>query len=378
MMHRAHLAASFLGFLFTLGGCGAKEKFDPVQGAPPPAKVEEIQDVNTIEVDHPERFPIATATEYSEDRELNATGVVSPDVSRTIPVVSLASGRVVGIFARLGDDVKKGQLLIAIQSADLSTAFSDYSKAQADEQLSKTQLEREQLLYNRGAIAMKELEVAQDTEQKAKVDLQNAAEHIRILGADVGHPAAVVNVYAPVSGTIVEQNVTQSAGVKTLDNSPNLFTIADLSRVWILCDVYENDLPSVKLGDRADVRLTAYPNRVLHARVGNIGRVLDPNTRTVKVRLEMQNPGLMAAGMFVTAIFHGQRKELVAAVPVTAILHLHDQDWVFTPLSDGKFRRVHVASGNRTGDGMQEVIRGIAPGQQVVKNALQLSTASEQ
>src|SRR5262249_25274607 len=157
-------------------------------------------------------------------------GVVNPDVSRNVPVVSLASGRVVDLRARLGDEVAKGQLLMRIQSADVSGAYSDYRKAVAGEMLARTQLDRAQVLYDRAAIARNDLEVAQDTEDKALVDVETTAEHLRVLGLDTTHPpTGIVEIHAPVSGVITEQNVTPAAGVKTLDNSPNLFTISDLS-----------------------------------------------------------------------------------------------------------------------------------------------------
>ena len=367
-----------LAVLSTFAACESKQVFDPAAGAPPPAKIDEVPDVNVIQVNHPDQFPLTAAVEYRERPTLNVTGVVSADVSRTIPVVSLVSGRVIGLYAHLGDDVKKGQLLMRIQSSDLASAFSDYGKAKADEQLARAQQERAQLLYERGAIARKDMEIAQDAEQKAQVDLRTTAEHLRIVGGDLDRPSPVVDIRAPASGTVVEQNVTDSSGVKTLDNSPNLFTIADLSRVWILCDVYENQLPFVKLGDTADVKLNSYPDRTFHARVSNIGRVLDPNTRTAKVRLDLANPGIMRAGMFATAIFFGANKDPVAAVPATAVLHLHDRDWVYLPLSPGKFRRTEVRSGGTTSDGMQIVATGLNAGQQVVRNALQLSSASGQ
>jgi membrane fusion protein, heavy metal efflux system len=199
-----------------------------------------------------------------------------------------------------------------------------------------------------------------------------------VLGVDVDHPATTVDIVAPVSGVIVEQNVTAAAGVKTLDNSPNLFTIADLSRVWIVCDVYENDMANVRLGEYAEVHLNAYPGWVLQARVGNIGPTLDPNIRTAKVRLEVENPGLMRLGMFVTATFHGQQKETRALVPASAVLHLHDRDWVYVPAGGNAFRRVEVTGGRTIAPNMQEIVSGIAPGDRVVSNALVLQNTAEQ
>ena len=361
-----------------LAGCGAKGgEPDPKAGAPPPAQVEQEPSSDLVKVDHPDQFAIVTAAARSVAPELNVTGVVNVDVSRNVPVISLASGRVVEIRAKLGDTVTKGQLLMRVQSSDISGAFADYRHAVADEVLAHAQLDRAQLLFDKGAIAQKEVEVAQDAEAKAKIDVETAQEHLRVLGADLHQPTAVVDITAPISGVIVEQNVTNAAGVKTLDNSPNLFTIADLSSVWIMCDVYENDLANVRLGEPADIRLNAYPDRVFKGRIDNIGPILDPNIRAAKVRLQVQNPGIMRLGMFVTATFHGQNKQVRAVVPASAVLHLHDRDWVYMPNGDNTFRRVGVVGGAMVPPNLQEVT-GINPGDRVVANALVLQNTAEQ
>ncbi len=368
------------GLLFILGlffaGCG-QSKGDPKAEAPPSPKVEHEGDVNVVHVDHPEQFPLATAVGHVATSQLVATGAVSPDISRTAPVISIATGRVVEIHARLGDTVKKGQLLLRVQSADMSGAFADYRKAVADEKLARTQLERSQLLYEKGAVSLNELQVAQDAEDKAKVDVENTTERIRVLGGDINHPAAIVEIRAPASGVITDQQVTSAAGVAGL-SSPNPFTISDLSHVWILCDVYENDLAHVHVGETTEVRLNAYPDKVFTGRISNVGPVLDPSLRTAKVRIEVPNPGLMRIGMFVTATLHGQKKETRAAIPATAILHLHDRDWVYVPTGGNKFRRVEVATGGNLPNKMQEIVSGIRPGQQVVSNALVLQNTVEQ
>ena len=310
--------------------------------------------------------------------ELNVTGVVAADVSRNIPVVTLATGRVVQVFARLGDTVTKGQLLMKVQSADIAGAYSDYEQALADETLAKAQLDRSKVLFEKGAIAQKELEVAQDAETKAQVTVKTTLEHLRVLGADPDHPSPIVEVHAPVSGVITDQQVTTAAGVQGL-SSPNPFTISDLSRIWILCDVYENDLAQVHLGEYADVRLNAYPNQVFRGRIGNISPVLDSNLRTAKVRLEMPNPGQMRLGMFATATFHGLTKQTHATVPASAVLHLHDRDWVYVPAEGAQFRRVEVTGGRMLPGNLQEIVSdSLHPGQKVVSNALVLQATTEQ
>ena len=163
----------------------------------------------------------------------------------------------------------------------------------------------------------------------------------------------------------------------SLSGSATAFTIADLSQVWVVCDVYENDIPKLQLGQEASIRLSGYPDRPLKGRVSDIGPILDPNLRTAKVRIQVVNPGFLKLGMFATATFTSRTKETHAAVPADAVLHLHDRDWVFVPAGDSHFRRVEVHSGTMLAGNKQEILAGISPGQQVVSNVLQLEATME-
>ena len=352
-----------------ISGCKS-DKVDAASEAPPPAKVVQDFDANLFSVDHPENFPLAVAVEHRAPSKLAVTGTVNPDIARMVPVISLASGRIVGIYASLGDTVKKGQLLLKLRSDDISGGFANYQMAVADETLARAQYERSRELYKHGAIALNDLQVAQDTEDKAKVAVDTAAEHLRLLGSSTDHPSGIVDITAPISGVITDQEVTNAAGVQSLGTSP--FTISDLSTVWIVCDVYENDLSTVHTGDPAEITLNAYPGQVLNGRVDNILPILDPNLRTGKVRIEVRNPGFMKVGMFVTATFSGQKDEVNSAVPASAILHLHDRDWVYVPTPGKKFRRVGVVGGDALPNGMQEIKSGLQAAQQVVTNPLAL------
>jgi cobalt-zinc-cadmium efflux system membrane fusion protein len=353
-----------------LGGCS--KAHDEAAEAPPPANVVSAADPSLFTVEHPEQFPLAAATERSTTSELVVTGTVAPDIARNVPVVSLASGRIVSIHARLGDRIKKGQLLLRVQSSDVAGAFSDYRKAVYDERLARFQFERAKILYEKGAIAKSALETFENAEQDAQVVLETTAEHLHLLGLDKDHPMGIVNITAPVSGVITDQQVTNAAGVQALGTNP--FTISDLSNVWVVCDVYENDLPNVRLGDTAEISLNAYPGRIFKGRISNIGAILDPSIRTAKVRIEVQNPGIIRLGMFARATFRGQTREMHTIVPASAIMHMHDRDFVFVPAPDRKFRRLEVVSGGLLPDNMnlQEIKSGLEPGQQVVTNALVL------
>ena len=369
-------AALCLFLAFFLSGCSGG-KADPKAEAPPPATVEPDLDANNFKVDHPEQFPLVAAIEHKAAPALNVTGVVQPDINRAVPVISLAAGRVVEVKARLGDVVTKGQLLLRVRSNDVSGAYQTYLRAENEERLARIQLERAQTLYDKGAVAKSALEQAESAEQDTRVDLNAATEQLRTLGVDKDHPSGIVDITAPISGVITDQQVTNSSGVQGL-GSPNPFTISDLSYVWIVCDVYENDLDAVRVGEYADIHLSAYPSKALKGRVDNILPVLDPTLHTAKVRLEVPNPGMLRVGMFATATFYGKQAEMRAAVPAAAILHLHDREWVYTPVSAGHFKRLEVVTGNMLPGNLQEVVSGIKPGDQVVSNALVLQNTLEQ
>jgi cobalt-zinc-cadmium efflux system membrane fusion protein len=381
------------------------------RGADTPAvTVEAASDADLITVDHPDRFPLVPVTMREAHPELQLPGVVSADVSRSVPVTPLAAGHVVELRAHLGDTVKKGELLLIMQSPDAAQARADLQKAEAEAALARHSLDRAHTLSDHEALAAKDLEAAVTSDQKAQADLRAAQERLRLLGGDVesaslpaSSPASppasrsaasgaaslasssssssspLIALRAPVSGTIIEQNVAGGAGVKSQDSSPNLFTIADLSRVWVLCDVYENNLRQVRIGDRATIRLNADPDRSLTARVSNVSRVLDPATRTAKVRLELSNAdGLLRPGMFATVVFTSQQIEQRTVLPATAVVRLHDKDWVFVPDGASRFRRLEIRAGTVARNGVQQVLAGLHPGDRVVANALAISGASEQ
>lgn len=343
----------------------------PAAASKPPVTL----DPDVFTADHPELFKTAKAELRQLPTQVSANGVISPDVNRTIHLTSQGSGRVVDLKVKLGDAVKKGQPLLVISSPDLAGAFADYQKAKADEALSRKALDRAQMLYDRGAIAAKDLEIAQDTEDKAKVDLEAADHRLRILGGDPANPSPLIELKAPVDGTIVEQNVAGAEGIKSLDNSPNLFTIANLGQVWVVCDVFENDLGEVHLGDSAEIRLNAFPDRLLKGRVADISRVLDPNTRSAKVRIVLPNPdGSLRVGMFAVASFRSRKLTERIVVPATAVMRLHDKDWVFRKEGPDQFRKIAINADGLAPDGMQEIRAGVKPGDELVTNALEFST----
>jgi len=369
LIYRWAISAAILGLTLAVVSCSSDSKAQPTTA-------EITVDPTLYTVEHPELFKLSTVETRNLPTTLNANGTVTPDVNSTIHVTSQGSGRVVELKVRLGDFVNKGQLLLSIHSVDLAAAFSDYQKALADERLSKAALDRAQLLYSHGALAEKDLQIAQDTEEKAKVDVQTTEQHVRILGGDPAHPSAMIDLRAPASGTIVEQNISGFEGIKSLDNSPNLFTIADLTHVWVVCDVYENDLGEVSIGDSAEIRLNAYPDKIYRGQVADISRVLDPNTRSAKVRIVLPNEdGSLRPGMFAVATFRSRKLQPRIVIPTTAVMRLQDKDWAFRKENAKQFRRVEVHTGTGSSDGLQQIQDGVKTGDQIVTNALEFSSA---
>ncbi|HTA23849.1 MAG TPA: efflux RND transporter periplasmic adaptor subunit [Terriglobales bacterium] len=365
--------AAFLPLLFLL--LLAVACSDTTKAAP--TKAEVTIDPDLYNVDHPELFKLAKVEARDLPTVLSANGSVTPDVNRTIHVTSQGSGRVVDLRVKLGDAVTKGQPLLSIYSSDLAGAFSDYQKAVADERLAAKGLDRAQLLYSHGALSQKDLEVAQDTEDKAKVDVKNTEHRIRLLGGDPAHPDSVIELRSPIAGTIVEQNVAGFEGIKSLDNSPNLFVIADLSQVWVVCDVYENDLAEVSLGDPAEISLNAYPGKLYKGTVADISRVLDPNLRSAKVRIVLENSdGALRPNMYAVATFRSRKLQPHLVIPATAMMRLQDKDWVFRREDQNQFRKIEVHGIAATAEGFQELQDGaLKAGDQVVANALEFSSA---
>lgn len=355
-----------------LTSCKGVHAPDEAAEAPPQATVVAAAGGTvSVRVDHPEQFTLVPAAQHMAGSTLNVTGSVNPDISRTIPVISLANGRVLDVHVRLGDYVHKGQLLFEVQSSDISGAFGSYLKAVNDERLARAQFDRAKILYDKGATPKSQLEIAENGELDARTDLTAAEQQLRVLGVDKDKPSPTAKIYAPASGVIISQNVTNAAAAGvSLSGSSTAFTIADLSHVWVICDVYENDLQTVHVGETAEIHLSAYPDRTFAGTISDIGAVLDPSLRTAKVRIQVENPKMMMRiGMFATAVLHGQRQETVVTAPATAVLHLQDRDWVYKPAGGAQFRRVEVRGGPIVG-GEQEILSGLQPGEQIVAQAL--------
>jgi cobalt-zinc-cadmium efflux system membrane fusion protein len=371
------LSATLSLGLAALTGC--KKTSDSAAEAPQNLPVTTVN-ADQVKVDNPNRFPLVYASTKDVVSKLEVTGSVSPDISKELPVLSLANGRIVALHVELGDYVKKGQLVMDVQSPDVANAFSTYLQSVSNEHLAKVTLDRDKLLISKGAIPQSQVDAAVNGEEIAVAALNASEQQLKIYGVDKDHPSDTVHIYSPTSGVVVAQNVTNAAaaGITYAGNAGSL-TIADLSHVWVVVDVYENDLAQVHIGQHVDIRISAFPNQVFDGTISDIGATLDPSIRTAKVRIVVNNPhSELRIGMFATGTILGSNAASKTTVPADAILHLHDAAFVYRPTGrPGIFERVQVKTGETLPGNVVVIDGGIAAGQQIVANALDLQNTAD-
>jgi len=326
-------------------------------------------DPNLLYVPVARQVPLVAAAATVVQPTLTLPAVVMADVTRTVHVTAQVAGKVERIKAHLGDAVQRGQVLAIVSSPDLAAAYSDWEKAESDQRLTRRSLDRARLLLGHGAIPKRELDQAEDDAAKADAETRRAAARLQIIGGSTQRANPEVAVAAPISGTIIEQNTSYGEGVKTPDNTPSLFTIANLAEVWVVGSVYETNLAAIRVGDAAEVSLAAFPGRIWQGRISNLSSLMDPATRTLQARVVLPNPGgLLRPQMFGEIRVRSQQSRVATVVPTGAVVRLEDKDFVYVPDGPGRFRRVQVTAGPEAAGG--RIVEGLAVGQQVVRSAL--------
>lgn len=309
--------------------------------------------------------------------ELQTTGQVDFEQDRLAHVNPRIPGRVERVLADLGDDVRKGQELVIIDSVELGQAKADYLQAKADEELVRQNFEREQGLFAERISSEKEMLVAKAAHLEAVARLRNAEETLRLYGLSDDAvrsmsyergQASLLPVRAPLAGRVVEKHVTIG---ELVTPERNLFTIADLGHVWIWIDVYERDLGNVHLEDDVAVTVDAYTGEEFGGKVTYVSDRVDPDTRTVRARIDVENPGhRLRPGMFARVTLSdphsgSERAEPSLVVPTGAIQRDGEESVVFVPLGGNRFERRPVELGRATSE-FTEILSGLAAGDEVV------------
>lgn len=296
---------------------------------------------------------------------------VQADPANLVHVYPPAGGRLVEVSVHLGDHVRKGQTIAIEQSSDIAQARADYGHARSEFDKSNHALERAKLLFDHKVLSERELEQAQADYAEAKGELDRAAGHLHILGVPVQGTTNDVAMLAPRSGAVLDVNAAAGELSKSTDNANAIATIADLSRVWVVGDVYEKDLSVLNQGEPVQITLPAYPEKTLTGKLAVISEALDPQTRTLKVRVVLNNPGeKLKPEMFATIRVQRPVRDAIV-VPTSAVLHEGGDTSVMVRIHGDRYERRLVTVASISGDNAV-VTGGLNPGDVIVSEGAAL------
>jgi membrane fusion protein, heavy metal efflux system len=373
-----------------LAGCGKKDDTQSAAAAAPPPGEERLADgVVVIPTDSPKLKEIHVAEVQSASvpfEEVTSPGKIEANPNMMSRVALPLAGRVSSVLVKLGDAVKRGDPLLTLESPDSDAGVAAYLQGQAAITQAKANLNKAQADYDRAAdlfehnaVAKKDVLTAENALAQSKAALEQAQaaleqsdRKLRLLGLKPGAFGQKITISAPTSGKVLEMSV--APGEYKNDTNTPVITIADLSTVWVSSDVPESAIRFIAVGERIDVDMTAYPGQTFHGRVTRIADTVDPQTRTIKVRAEMDNAaGRLRPEMYGT-IRHTEAMRTLPVVPVGAVLQGDGKTMVWVETAPGRFRPVEVKTGERTGE-MLPVTAGLKAGTRIVVDGAMLLRA---
>lgn len=332
---------------------------------------EDTAELFTVPQDQMAHVQVAPVQKSRLPRVLHLTGTVAYNAFKTTPVFSAVGGPVQEILAAPGQTVRRGQTLLTVRSPDYSAARSAYMKARSVQLLAEKNFQRATDLYAHHAIAEKDLQQAESDHAAAQADLQSSEDALRALGLkdleglskNSAQTASEIPVQAPAGGEIVERLV--GPGQLLQAGATQCFTISDMSSVWVLVNVYQNDLAYVHAGDAVDITTDAYPT-VFHGKISYIAAALDPTTRTLQARIVTENPGdKLKKDMYLTATVQAGAMKDALTVPDAAVLRdSENEPFVYVLSGAGQFARRQVKIGDSTG-GRTLIEGGLKEGERV-------------
>ncbi len=307
---------------------------------------------------------------------LEISGRIEADPTRVVRVYPPVSGRLVTVQVRPADHVQRGEVLAILVSSDVAAARTAYRQSQADVQVKQQALERSRLLYENHVIALRDYQQARADAAIADATLASAVERLQLLSVDSAGSSDEIVMRAPRDGEVTDLSAAPGEYAKSLDNATAICTIADLTSVWAVGDVYEKDLAGIAIGDAADVVADAYPNEPRHGRVAAISSTVDPTSRTLKVRVVLPNPGRRLKPDMFALIRVLRPPRSVVVVPQAAVIRDGMSAYLFVQVSPGRFERRAVTLGRDTETGRVEVTSGLASGDTVVVEGAELLRAA--
>jgi cobalt-zinc-cadmium efflux system membrane fusion protein len=310
---------------------------------------------------------VVHATQNTDYLEVPAH--VTADPAHVVHIYPPLSGRILGLNILPGQNVAKGQVIAQLQSSDIAQARSDFEKAKIEVLRADRALARGKLLLAHDVLSQADYYELEATDQSDHSELERARQHIRELGFAEDGVSDIVPLRAPISGVVLDIGTATGEMQRSLDNATSIATIANLDTVWIVGDVFERDLTSLRVGRTVDVVIPAYPDLKLIGRIDNISDAIDPTTHTLKLRVVLPNPNhRLKSDMFATIRVAGAPRTIFI-VPSTAILHEADQTFVFIANASGQFDKRIVTIGHTLTSGTLqnvEVLTGLNDGDKVV------------
>ena len=345
-----------------LGGCPGKGGGN---ADAPPVLVERKDNHLFIPEASPlrQRVTVQAASMDNVQRQLAAPAAVEAEPSRMAKIAPPLTGRVVKLFVHFGDSVKPGDPLFTLDSPDLVSAQSDYLKAKSALAQAERNLARQKDLKEHGIGAQRELEQAQTDRDTAESEVERTTTRLRLLRVGPGTVGGPLTVTSPIAGRVID--LSTAPGQFQNDPATVLMIVADLSTVWLTANVQEKDIRRVKQGDEADATFAAYPSDKFTGSVLFVGDLLDPDTRTIKVRVAFQNPEFrLKPGMFATVLFRSTPAPEIV-VPTSAVVINGEKSNVFVEVAPWTFERRQVEVGEQLGDRIV-VTKGLEPGTRII------------
>jgi cobalt-zinc-cadmium efflux system membrane fusion protein len=368
MTHKAFLDSLLFAAGFALlAGCSPKGGVNPQSPSVTASNVK----LSAEQLLHIRLYKIEPATFH---RKVETTGIVDFDNDQATSVLAPFSGPVSRLVVSLGDHVKQGAALAVVDSPDFAAAIGAYRKAIATAQTSRRLADLDKELIEHNGVAKREAEQAETDAVNAEADREAALQGLVSLQVPAqtikeiqeGRAIARVDgvIRAPVAGTVVEKLITPGQLLQA--GTTSCFTVADLSRVWVMAQVFGADLESVRVGDSVDV-VTGIGATIFPGVVDNISALVDPDTRSVVVRVVVKNPGeMLKKQMYVRVVLHARQETQGVLIPVSAVLRDDvNLPFVYAAQSDGSFIRQHVTLGYRSED-RYEITEGLKAGDQIV------------
>jgi cobalt-zinc-cadmium efflux system membrane fusion protein len=343
-----------ISLLLVVVSCGKKEE----QTIP-----EETADLK-LKKENMQHITVDTVKLIHADEDFNVVGEISFDEDNVVRIYPIVSGSVEDVKVSLGDYVQKGQLLATIVSTDISQYQRDFNVAKSSFETAQKNFERAKELYNTKVISERDMAEAKKDFDIAQSEFNEKRQVLQLYGGSEKHLDALYRVIAPRSGYIVERNINEGLQIRT-DNSNNIFTISDLKTVWVWANVYESDLAKVREGDAVSVQTIAYPDKIFSGKITKIGTMLDPASRVIKVRTELDNSeGLLKPEMFATITISPQTTKKVLAIPTNAVVIENNHYFVMKEIKPEQFVKVEIQPGKAFRN-MTEVKTGLIEGDRI-------------